>query len=137
MITLARRIRQCDGFTFNELLVSMNLIAVAVLGYSISSISVTRQQVVSSNSTVAIHLAQDKLEELQARVLLTDIDLCPDAGDHAISAKHGMAGIFDRCWKVFPSSLDANLKQIEVTVSWHDYEPHQVTLTALTYISDP
>ncbi len=36
-----RRVRGCDGFTFNELLVAMNLIAVVVLGYSLSSIGVT------------------------------------------------------------------------------------------------
>jgi hypothetical protein len=128
------RLRRCDGFTFNELLVSMNLIAVAVLGYSLSTISVTRQQTVSSNSTVAIHLAQDKIEELQARPLLTDLDLCPSGGDRGMSAKLGVTGIFDRCWKIFPSSLDGNLKQIQVTVSWQDHEAHLVTLTAVTYV---
>lgn len=128
------RLCRCDGFTFNELLVSMNLIVVAVLGYSLSSINVTRQQTVSGNSTVAIHLAQDKIEELQARPFLTDVDLCPTGGDHGLSAKLGVAGNFDRCWKVFPSLLDGNLKQIDVTVSWQDYEPHRMTLTALTYI---
>ena len=51
------RLRRCDGFTFNELLVSMNLIVVAVLGYSLSSINVTRQETVSSNSTVAIRFS--------------------------------------------------------------------------------
>ncbi len=127
------RLRRCDGFTFNELLVSMNLIVVAVLGYSLSSINVTRQQTVSGNSTVAIHLAQDKIEELQARPFLTDVDLCPTGGDHGLSAKLGVAGNFDRCWKVFPSLLDGNLKQIDVTVSWQDYELHHVRLTAVTY----
>lgn len=128
------RLRRCDGFTFNELLVSMNLIVVAVLGYSLSSINVTRQETVSSNSTVAIHLAQDKIEELQARPVLADVDLCPTGGDHGLSANLGVAGNFERCWKVFPSLLDGNLKQIDVTVSWQDYEPHHMTLTAVTYI---
>ncbi len=103
MVPFKHRLRGCDGFTFNELLVSMNLIAVVVLGYSLSSIGVTRQQTVSSNSTVALHLAQDKIEELQARPLLTDVDLCPSGGDHGLSAKLGVPGNFDRCWKIFPS----------------------------------
>ena len=133
MKPLEHRLRRCDGFTFNELLVSMNLIVVAVLGYSLSSINVTRQQTVSGNSTVAIHLAQDKIEELQARPFLTDVDLCPTGGDHGLSAKLGVAGNFDRCWKVFPSLLDGNLKQIDVTVSWQDYELHHMRLTAVTY----
>lgn len=133
MMPAFRRFGRADGFTFNELLVSMNLIAVAVLGYSLGSITVTKQQTVGANATVAIHLAQDKIEELQARPLLADLDLCPSAGEHGISAKLGVPGIFDRCWRVFPSPLDGNLKQIEVTVSWRDHESHQVTLTAVIY----
>ena len=56
-----------DGFTFNEILAAMSIMVVAVLGYSLSSVGLIQRQTTSSNSTVAIHLAQDKLEELQAR----------------------------------------------------------------------
>ena len=136
MVSFKNRVKGRDGFAFNELMVAMNLIAMVVLGYSLSSIGVTRQQTVSSNSTVALHLAQDKIEELQARPLLTDVDLCPSGGDHGLSAKLGVPGNFDRCWKVFPSLLDGNLKQIDVTVSWQDHDARHVTLTAVTYVGD-
>ena len=99
MAKLRHLLLRRDGSTFNEILVSMNLIVVAVLGYSLSSIGVFRQQTISDNSTIAIHLAQDKMEALQALNLLPDVDLCP-SGDRGISAKSGVAGIFDRCWKV-------------------------------------
>ena len=131
-----KNFRRPAGFTFNELLVAMNLVVVAVLGFSLSSIEVLRRQTISGNSTVANHLAQDKLEELQARKILADADLCPSGGDRAISAKSGTPGIFDRCWRIAPSALGTELKQIDVTVSWRDHEAHQVTFSTLVFIGE-
>jgi hypothetical protein len=128
--------RRCDGSTFNELLVAMSLIVVAVLGYSLSSINGMRQQTVDGNSTVAIHLAQDKMEELQALAVLAEIDLCPSGGERGISAKNGVAGIFDRCWKISRWPLDTRLKQIDVTVSWRDHRDHQASLSTLVFTGD-
>jgi Tfp pilus assembly protein PilV len=130
--TLARQ----NGFTFNELLVAMNLTAVAVLGYSLSSVDVVRRETISDHSTVAIHLAQDKLEELQAQSHPADINLCPDDGDHSIAAKSNVSGIFDRCWSIAPSPLGSDLKQIEVTVSWRDYQLHQTKLSTLRFVGE-
>src|SRR5262245_13261247 len=122
-----------SGFTFNELLVSMGIVVYAVMAYSLGSINVIQQQTASSNSTVAMHLAQDKMEELQGRRALTDVDVCPAAGDHGISANGSAPGIFDRCWKIYPSTYGTSLKQIEVTVSWRDRETHQVTFSTLAF----
>jgi len=121
------------GFTFNELLVAMNIVAVAVLGHSLSSVDVFRHQTIGDNSTVAIHLAQDKIEELQSRKSLADGDLCPSGGDRGISATAKAPGIFDRCWRVATSALGGDLKQIEVTVSWRDHSDHQVRLSTIRY----
>ncbi len=124
------------GFTFNELLVAMNIVTVAVLGYSLSSLDIVRRQTIGSNSTVAIHLAQDKIEELQARKILTDGDLCPDGGDHSLAANGGTPGIYDRCWRISPSALGTKLKQIDVTVSWRDSAANQITLSTLVYTGE-
>lgn len=131
-----KKIGSQAGFTFNELLVAMNLIVVAVLGYSLSSGDVIRRQMTSDNSTVAINLAQDKLEELQARSSLTDGDLCPSGGDRGIAAKGSGAGIFDRCWKIAASPLGTNLKQLDVIVAWRDHADRQVRLSALIFTGD-
>jgi hypothetical protein len=133
MAKLRNLLLRRDGSTFNEVLVSMNIIVVAVFGYSLSSIGAFRQQTVGDNSTIAIHLAQDKMEALQALDLFADIDLCPSGGDRGISAKSGVAGIFDRCWKIAQSPLDNRLKQIDVTVSWRDHRDHQVALSTLVF----
>lgn len=126
-------LRQQAGFTFNELLVAMSIVVLAVMGYSLSSANVIRRQTMSSHSTVAIHLAQDKIEELQAQRTLIDGDLCPNGGDHGISANDATPGLFDRCWRIAPSFLGANLKQIDVVVSWQDHETHRVTLSTLIF----
>lgn len=127
------KLRQQAGFTFNELLVSISIVVFAVLGYSLSSGNMIRRQTMSSHSTIAIHLAQDKIEELQARRTLDDDNVCPGGGDQGISANGGTPGPFYRCWRIAPSFHGASLKQIDVTVSWHDHEPHQLTLSTLAF----
>ncbi|MSP38007.1 MAG: hypothetical protein EXR70_05910 [Deltaproteobacteria bacterium] len=114
----------------------MNIVAVAVLGYSLSSADAIRRQTINGNSTAAIHLAQDKIEELQARKNLTDGDLCPGGGDRGLAANGGTPGIYDRCWRIAASALGTKLKQIDVTVSWRDHVDHQVTLSTLLFTGE-
>ncbi len=124
------------GFTFNELLVTMGLAAFAVMSYSLSTVQLIRQQSGSDHSTVAIHLAQDKLEELQTRRPLLDGDNCPGGGEQGLSAKNGAAGIFSRCWRILPSALAPDLKHIEVMVSWQDHGAREVTFSTLVFTGD-
>ncbi len=128
--------RSENGFTFNEVLAAMAIVVTVVMGYSLASVNLIRRQVVSDNSTVAIHLAQDKLEELQARLTLADGDFCPSSGDHGLSPKTGVAGIFDRCWRIVTSSLGSTLKEIHVTVSWRDHEARELTLSTLVFTGE-
>jgi len=122
------------GFTFNEVLVAMNLIIIAVLGYSLSSVSVIRDQAVNDNSTIAIHLAQDKVEQLKTQSNPPNENRCPESGERGISATAAPGGIFDRCWRIIDSVLGSNLKQIDVTVSWRDYQPREITVSTLVFI---
>lgn len=125
-----------DGFTFNELLVTMGLVAFVVVSVSVGSLNLIRRQVISGNATVAMNLAQDKMEELQARRPLSDVNLCPNGGDQGLSAKNGVAGVFDRCWRIAPSNLAADLKQIDVLVSWRDHETHEAALSTLVFTGE-
>lgn len=121
------------GFTLNEVLVSINVIVIAVLGYSLSTVGVIRGNMTNDNTTVAINLAQDKLEQLKAQKQLANDNRCPDAGDHAITAAGMSGGIFDRCWRIVDSSLAPHLKQIEVRVSWREQENREIVVTTLAY----
>lgn len=122
------------GYTFNELLAAMGIVVSVVLVYSLNSATVFRQQVVNSNATIALQLAQDKLEELQARRRPADEDRCPSAGESGLTAAGSAGGIFDRCWRVQPSPLGTDLKQLDVTVSWRDHQAGTVTLSTLLFV---
>lgn len=121
------------GFTLHELLAAMGIVVMAVLAYSVGSVTLIRRQVVNNASTAAVLLAQDKLEELQARRSLAEEDSCSQGGERGLSVNGGSPGIFDRCWRVAASQLGPDLKEIEVTVSWRDHETHDFTLSSLVF----
>jgi Tfp pilus assembly protein PilV len=121
------------GFTFNEVLVAINVIVIAILGYSLSTVGVIRGNMTNDNTTAAINLAQDKMEQLKAQKNLVNDDRCPSSGDHAITATGTLNGIFDRCWRIVDSPLGPHLKQIDVTVWWRDRENREIVVTTLVY----
>ena len=125
-----------EGFTFNELLIAMSIIVIAVLGLSLTIIAVIRGNKGNDNFAAAVNLAHDKMEELKASKDLMVVDRCPGSGDAGISHLGGPGGIFDRCWRISPSALGTRLKQVDVTVSWREPERHEVTLSALVFIDE-
>ena len=122
-----------DGFSYTEVLVSMAVITVAVLGFSLNTISVMRGNINSTRYTVAANLAQDKLEQLSAQRVFHNADRCPNAGDRGISASGAPGGIYDRCWTIQDSGLGSGLKEISVIVRWQDSETRSVTLSTLVF----
>jgi Tfp pilus assembly protein PilV len=122
-----------NGFSYIEVLVSMTVITVAVLGFSLNTISVMRGNLNSASHTVAANLAQDKLEQLSAQPVFNNVDRCPDSGDRGISASGAPGGIYDRCWTIKDSDVSAGLKEISVVVRWHDSETRSVTLSTLVF----
>jgi Tfp pilus assembly protein PilV len=133
MLRFFRQPLRQQGYTFNEILVALAITGIAVLGYSATTISVIRGNDMSEDYTVAVNLAQDKIEQLTAHASLGNEDRCPAAGETAINPRGGAGGIFNRCWKITDATIAPNLKQIEVTVSWGDSEPRSVSLTTLKY----
>jgi Tfp pilus assembly protein PilV len=121
------------GFTLNEVLVAINVIVIAILGYSLSTLGVIHGNLTNDSTTVAVNLAQDKMEQIKAQKTLIVDDQCPNSGDHAITASGATGGIFDRCWRVMDSPLGPNLKQIDVMVSWRDRENRQIVVSTLVY----
>jgi len=122
-----------DGFTFNEVLVAMSIIVVSVLGYSLSTLVVVRGNATSDHYSAAMNLAHDKIEELKAAAQITNEDRCPEGGEHNLSGMGNLGGIFNRCWKISDWLLGTRLKQVDVTVTWRDYENREVKLSTLIY----
>lgn len=135
-------IRREDGFTLNEILISIALIAIGIIGFSVNTIGVIQGNYISGNVTVATSLAQDKLEELKTGTI-ANVDNCPTtthtptvpAGhDHKITAVGASGGAYDRCWVIKDrATLGTSIKEIDVTVSWTDYISRSITLSTLVY----
>ena len=121
------------GFTFNEVLVAINVIAIAILGYSLSTVGVIRGNLTNDNITIAINLAQDKMEQLKGQKKLVNDDRCPSAGDRAITSTGTPNGVFDRCWRIVDSPLGPQLKQIDVMIAWRDHENREIVVSTLVY----
>lgn len=111
----------------------MALTGVAVLGYSATTLTVIRGNRTSESFTIAVNLAQDKMEQLKGEGRLVNANHCPAAGDIGITATGLAGGKFNRCWRIVDSTLAPNLKQIDVTVEWHDTDRRAVTLTTLIF----
>lgn len=128
-----------DGFTLNEILVSIALIAIGVLGFSVNTIGVIQGNQISGNVTVATGLAQDKLEQL--KVLGTALPTCPTATtagcfDGPLNSQGAPASpgnIYHCSWVITPNTPATELSRIVVTVSWRDYLSRQVELSTLVY----
>jgi hypothetical protein len=133
MLQLTRRPSGQLGYTFNEILVAMAITGVGVLGYAAITTAVLRGNYASANYTVAVNLAQDKMEELRGHAVLDNENRCPGAGENGLNAMGVAGGIYDRCWRISDSPLGTNLKQIEVIVAWRDAEPRSVALATLVY----
>lgn len=136
MRQLIHRRSSAAGFTFNELLIAMSVIVIAVLGLSMTTIAVIRGNKGNDNFAAAVNLAHDKMEQLKASKHLIIDDRCPGAGDNGMSGSGAPGGIFDRCWRITQSALGTGLKQVDVTVSWREPESHEITLSSLMFIDE-
>jgi prepilin-type N-terminal cleavage/methylation domain-containing protein len=129
-------IMRTGGFTLIEIIVAIALIAIGIMGFSLNTIGIIQGNFVSGNYTIATSLAQDKMEELLGQTSFTDVDNCTNPPDQDITATGETGGIYDRCWEIAdPSpSLGANVKQIDVTVSWQDFLSRTVTISTLVFM---
>lgn len=123
-----------EGFTLIEILFSMALIGIAVLGFTMQMAGIIKGNYKSSNFTAATNLAQDKMEQIRAQRAWDNANYCPDSGEQNLSATGVPGGYYRRCWVVRDSPLGNALKQVDVTVSWRDSAVHAVTLSTLVFI---
>jgi prepilin-type N-terminal cleavage/methylation domain-containing protein len=119
------------GFTFNEILVAMALTSVVVLGYSATITTVIRGNRISESYTIAVSLAQDKVEQLRSQIRIDNESRCP--GDTVSGGSGGAKRVFRRCWEARDWTLGESLKELRVSVSWNDSETRAVTVTTLVY----
>jgi type IV pilus assembly protein PilV len=121
--SLMIRTGRAHGFTLIEILVSLVIFALAVLGIAVGATSVMRGNQVALYSTIATDLAQDKLEDLKAQTPTTI-----SSGGPVTNTLNGVT--FSRTWTVTPNSPVAGVRRIDVTVTWSDYQSRTLTISS-------
>jgi len=120
--------RHHRGFTLIEVLISMTIFSIAILGLAIGAGTVMRANQTSYFSTIAISLAQDKLEEMKSSALPN----CPTYETGGCSDTRPFSGEnFDRSWKVTPNFPVGGVSRIDVQVEWTDHIAHTVSISSL------
>ena len=111
-----------SGFSLIEVLFSLAILSIGVLGITSASVGTIRANETSENYTIAATLAQDMAEwlssEAAAGIALTAGSDTPRAG-------------FARAWTIDADTPEAGVSQLGVTISWTDYGPKQITLTTI------
>lgn len=114
------------GFTLIEVLVAIAIISVGILALGANTTSISRSNRLSANTTIAVNLAQEKIEEVKAQTAF--------ANGTFTDTPPGPAGnVFTRAL-VISDSPEAGLKQVDVTVTWIEYgAARSVALSTYVY----
>jgi prepilin-type N-terminal cleavage/methylation domain-containing protein len=126
-----------SGMTLIEILIAVAIAAFGLLAYALLSGSIIEKNAESKKSTVAITLAQDKMEELKdlaTRILLTDGDgldspvydsstnsWTPTTGGEIINAEGntgGSSAFYTRTWTISIVGSATYFSDVAVTVTW-------------------
>jgi len=107
------------GYSLLEILVAMSIFSIVSVALTVSITSGIRINHASERLTQATVLAQDTLEALSAR---------PAA--RASGTDTPQPG-FTRTWTVTPDVPQLGVTQLDVTVSWTDYQPRTITLSTV------
>jgi prepilin-type N-terminal cleavage/methylation domain-containing protein len=119
---MARRRRASGGFTILEVLVSMAVLAIGLIGVVAMQRTSMRASGYSRHATEAAVLGEDKLEQLRT----VDIAFV-GAGSETVDAlgQVSSTGLFTRSWTI---EWESDLATLEVTVAWgEDDGAHQVS----------
>jgi type IV pilus assembly protein PilV len=125
----------CDnqsGFTLLEVLIAISILTVGLLGVAQMQIMGIRGNSFSGNTTAALTLAEEKMEDLLGKSY-TDAELTngnnPDA-NNPIDETGQAGGIYSRMWTVTDDTPIIGTKTVTVSVSW-DNLSHQVSLSCI------
>jgi len=126
-----------SGFTLLEVLIAISILTVGLLGVAQMQIMSIRGNYFSGNTTAALTLAEEKMEDLLGKSY-TDAEL---TGSGAPGTNHNDAnnpideagqagGIYTRMWTVIDNTPITDTKTVTVSVGW-DNLSHQVSLSCI------
>ena len=110
------------GFTLIEVLVALVILAISLLALAGLMNTTTKNNALGGRLTEAATFAQDKLEELRA-YRWDSIPLNVTSMDSPES-RNGVQ--YTRSWVARLNPINANLKEIEITINWNDMTNHSL-----------
>jgi type IV pilus assembly protein PilV len=122
-----------QGWTLIEVLVAVVILCVGLLAVGTMQISAIRGNFMGGNTSIALTLAGQKMEDLLNR---NYTDTALSAGTHgpeqvSDSGVVAAGGFYRRTWDVADMATPwPTMKQITITVAW-DYGKHRVTLSSM------
>ena len=116
-----------SGFTMLEVLFALAIFSIGLLAVNAMTTMVINSNYKSRHLTTAVHLAQNKLDELTAGSYASVADATETGLD---SQETAGAGIFERRVCV-TASTDPEYKTVEIIVSWSDPDPRQAVFQTI------
>ena len=113
------------GFTLIEILIALVILAVSIVFIVGLFANALVASVDAENTTIAMNLAQGRMEEIR------NLDFDTEIVNEAKAVVSGFAG-FQR--EVAVTEPETDLKQVTVTVYWA-YKDDELTVPLVTYIS--
>jgi prepilin-type N-terminal cleavage/methylation domain-containing protein len=135
MTQAMNNLKNNSGFTLIEVLIAALVVSAGMVAYAITSGNITKQNTHSKKKTVAITLAQDKVESIRNTALtvsLTDADTLDSptessgvwtatTGGEVVDA-NGDTGtsdaIYTRTWTITADATLTAFYAVSVTVTW-------------------
>lgn len=112
---LIRSHRKNQGFSMLEVLITMAILSVGLVAMAKFQGTLLQNSTLAKNRTIAINLAQDKIETLRS----SDFALLSSGADVIdASIQESISERYDRIWTIANNGTNA---AIEVTVEWGDY----------------
>jgi len=125
--------RGTRGSSVIEALGTIALIGIAVGGFAVNSVSLTRIDKTADSVTAATALAQEQLEALRA-LPLGAAQLLPGVyadPSNPLAANGNAGGPFTRTWTVSGNDIPrAGLRIVMVRVAWMDTQPYTIRVAA-------
>lgn len=118
------------GFTILELLIAITILTIGLLGVARMQVSAIRGNYMSGNTTAALALAEQKMEDLLHKEY-AHADLTEGQHEQTTIDEAGQpGGIYHRIWVIQDNVPIPNTKTIVITVRW-DHDRHHVSLSCI------